>query len=130
MLGRCEASAPVLVVDDDRAVAGLLALFLQRLGLVVTVAHSHDEAAERLADGGWSLLVTDLQLTDAHGREGYALLAQSRRESPHTRTILVSGSADPTVAHEAREHGADLFLPKPISFAELSSSVRSLLDLV
>lgn len=119
--------ACALVVDDDRAVADLLAAFLQRLGLTVTVANTREEGSARLSGGGWSLLVTDLQLGGGGGAEGLDLLAQARRDCPGTRTILVSGSASPELATTAHHHGADLFLTKPVSFADFSNGVRSLL---
>jgi CheY-like chemotaxis protein len=136
MLGSSETGAPggaraepaALVVDDDKAVAALLAAFLERMGLAVTVAHSHGEGERRLADGPWALFVTDLQLGGGAGSEGLDLVGLARRSWPAARTILISGSAGPEMVNEARAHGADLFLAKPISYAQLSTSVRSLLD--
>src|SRR5262249_54951083 len=108
----------------------LLSAFLERMGLQVTVAHTQAEAEQRLGAGDWTLVVTDLQLGDGRGSEGLELLGETRRQCPGARSILISGSAGPELAVQARHHGADLFLTKPISFADFSSSVRSLLALV
>lgn len=118
-----------LVVDDDRAVAALLAAFLVHLEFTVTVAYTLAEASERVTAGGWDLVVSDLQLSGGTGSEGLELLAQTRRECPGARTILISGTMDPDSAAVARHPSADLFLPKPISFASFSANVRSLLSL-
>jgi DNA-binding response OmpR family regulator len=124
---RPTTKASALVVDDDRAVASLLATFLGQMGMAVTVAHTQAEGEARLDDGGWALLVTDLQLGGGAGSEGLDLLARARSTCPEARTILVSGSIDPNTAQVALHHGADLFLPKPISFADFSANVRTLL---
>ena len=126
MLGPSESRGSALVVDDDRAVAAVLAAFLQRLGLTVTVAHSQQEGEARLRDQPWTLLVTDLQL-GAEGLEGFALIDLARSRHPEVRAILVSGAGSPDLAGQARQRGADLFLAKPISFAALSAGVESLL---
>ena len=123
-----DSPAPALVVDDDHAVASLLCSFLERLGLGVTVAHGAAEAKEQLArDEPWALMVTDLELGGYAGGEGLALLSECRRRWPQCRSILVSGSAGPEIAEEARARGADLFLSKPFSMGDLAAAVRSLL---
>ena len=121
------AGRSALVVDDDRAVGDLLATFLRRLGFEVTVATTRDEAATHISGGGWSLLVTDLQIGGGGGAEGLELLAQARRDCPAAKTLLVSGSASTEIASTARDFGADIFLTKPVSFADFSQAVRSLL---
>ena len=114
-----------LVVDDDRAVAGVLGAFLERLGMVVTVANGHEEGERQLAEGrGWSLVVTDLQLTGGNRSEGLSLLREARRRYPQARIILVSGSQGRNLQAIAEEHGADQFLAKPVSFATLRACVE------
>jgi CheY-like chemotaxis protein len=127
MPGSTSAAECALVVDDDRAVATVLGAFLERLGLDVTVVHGRDEAERLLADGGWALFVTDLQLGEGNRAEGLDLLGAARRLCPDARTILVSGSAGPEIDRIARRRGADLFIAKPVSYATLAHGVAALL---
>ena len=115
------------MVDDDRAIANLLGAFLERLGLAVTVAYDPAEGRLRLGDGGWSLVITDLQLGAGADSEGLELIGEARSRCPQARVILISGTAGPEIETDARRRGADLFLPKPVSFATLERSLGALL---
>ncbi|HEV8631508.1 MAG TPA: response regulator [Thermoanaerobaculia bacterium] len=125
MPGATDTMRGVLVVDDDHAVCRLFQLFLQRLDLAATVAHDRAAAERLLAARPWRLLITDLQLEGAS--EGLELAALAVSLSPRVPTILVSGYGGPDVADAASRCGADLYLPKPVSFADFSAAVRSLL---
>jgi len=121
-------SAPALIVDDDPAVARLLAAFLDRIGLAVTVVHDRVAAEAQLASSTlFRLLVTDLELHGQAPGEGLALLSRCGELQPGCKRILVSGSVGPEVAELVRTHGGDLFMSKPLTFAQLSDAVRALL---
>ena len=128
MRGATDTPSGVLVVDDDHAVCRLFTLFLERLDLAATVVHERAEAERLLAERPWRLLITDLQLEGAS--EGLELVALAATFSPPVPTILVSGYGGPEIADAARRRGAALYLSKPVSFADFSAAVRSLLSAV
>lgn len=113
-----------LVVDDEPAVARLLATFLQRLGFVVTVSHGAEEAESLLRTGCWDLLVTDLHMSGNGQPDGLRLLSLSRDLSPTPRTLLVSGSLCADLS--AIDAGADRFLAKPIRLGDLAVELGEL----
>ena len=118
------AGLRVLVVDDDRAVSGVLCAFLDRLGVTPAAANDGDTAWRLLAEQPWHLLVTDLQLGPG-SPDGLQLIAHARESCPGIRTILVSGSAARDFLLPASSV-ADRFLPKPVSFAAFSAAIRAL----
>src|SRR5581483_4567138 len=113
-------SAPALVVDDDPAVARLLAAFLDRIGLAVTVVHDRAAAEAQLLSSKFRLLVTDLELNGHARGEGLTVLQRCHELQPACKRILVSGSVGPEVVELVRTHGGDLFLSKPLTFAQLA----------
>lgn len=100
----------VLVVDDERSIAGALAIILGESGYEVMTAHSVFEAKKILADRNFDLVITDYLLADATGID---LIAHVKRETPDTEIILMTayGSLDITI--EAIKRGAYYYLEKP-----------------
>jgi DNA-binding response OmpR family regulator len=116
-----------LVVDDEPAMAAMLAVYLRRQGMAVDVACSFADALQRLEQQPFDLLITDLQLGRRGLGEGFELARHARGLRPRLLIILVSGTAPPDIESLARQHGIDLFLPKPIDLAKLRDLVRELL---
>ena len=114
----------VLVVDDDPGLRTVLRDALSRDGHEVTTAADGAQALRRLAEDPVDLVLTDLSMP---GMDGAALV----------REIRAGGSAVPvlvlTVRQEEREKvalldaGADDYVVKPFSVAELLARVRALL---
>lgn len=113
-----------LVVDDEPAVAGVVAAFLRRLGFAVTVCHRAQDGERFLRSTPFDLLVTDLNISDREENEGLRLLRVAREVQPTCRTLLVSGSV--SADHLSSLTGADRFLPKPLAFATLAAEVQEL----
>ncbi len=116
----------VLLVEDEDALRALELAILRASGYTVLEA-ANGAAGLSLAQshtGPIDVLVVDLVLPDANGRELAARLAESH---PSTRVILMSGYNDEEVPGE---NGVVpyLFLQKPFSPASLASAVRRVLD--
>jgi putative two-component system response regulator len=118
----------LLIVDDDEGVRGLLARLLRVTGHSVAEAGSAEEAAEKLERSTPDLILLDLQLP---GKSGQEFLLEIRADARFrlTPVVMITGAA--THAHKVKaiEAGATDFLAKPFSHVELTTRVRSLLQL-
>lgn len=114
---------PILVVDDDAKIVTLLRTYLEREGFSVVPAHDGRAALKAIRDHDPALIVLDLMLPELDG------LAVQRQVRETSDTPILMLSARSTVADRIRgiEEGADDYLPKPFSPAELVVRVKALL---
>ena len=115
---------PVLVVDDDVAVRGLIVFALRDAGLEVIEVDSAEEALETIEKHSVSVIVSDVGLPGMTGME----LVSALRKRPETATlpvILMTGSGDNFSLVAGLEAGADDFLVKPVQTTELVARVRA-----
>jgi putative two-component system response regulator len=123
------AAKRVLVVDDERAIAAAVVRRLERSGAVCEQSHTGPEARERLVEGGFDLLVTDIAVP---GRSGLDLLEDARGLAEPPAVIVMAGDSDGQSAGGALEHGADGWVRKPVDVdvlaheAALAVELRSL----
>lgn len=108
-----------LVVDDDAAIAGMLAELLAENGFAADSATGGRAALVKMRAEPPDLLVLDLRMPEMDGR---ALLAEARRSGFSPRVVLLS--ADREVARAAAEMGADAFVEKPFAPDGLLAAVR------
>ena len=102
----------ILVVDDDRTVAGALEVILADHGYVVETAATVNEANARLRARHFNLVLTDLRLPDASGID---LLSQIKSEEPETEVILMTAHGSLDVTIEAIKKGAFYYIEKPFN---------------
>jgi DNA-binding response OmpR family regulator len=119
-------SAPILVVDDDAKIVRLVRTYLERDGFMVVTASDGPAALEAIETQMPALVVLDLMLPELDGR---AVIRAVRRDEVAGRTpILVLSARSSTIDRIAGlEDGADDYLPKPFSPAELVLRVKSIL---
>lgn len=114
----------LLVTEDDAQVrAGVLSM-LAHGGHQATAAVHGPEALERLADGDFDLLVTDVMLP--RGMNGVALACEARRMFPRLGIVLMSGyhGFDPALLDSA---GPAAMLRKPFTRADLERAMATAL---
>jgi putative nucleotidyltransferase with HDIG domain len=116
----------VLVVDDNREMLDFVARQLSG-EFRVRVAEHADEALRMAAVEPPALVVSDVMMP---GRSGTDLLRDLRRDARlrHVPVILVTAKADLNSKIENLREGADDYLAKPFSIAELRARIRSLLE--
>lgn len=105
----------VLHVDDDRALADLVATYLERerTDLEVTSVYNADEALEALEDTGrFECIVTDY---DMPGMNGVELLEAIRADDPDIPIILFTGKGSEEVASKAVSAGVTEYMQKESS---------------
>ncbi len=117
------AVARVLVVEDDRTTAELVALYLRHAGFRVDVEHAGDRALMRLHDTRYDLLVLDVMLPGATGLE----ICQHVRQHEGTGVILLTARTDEVDRIHGLDLGADDYVAKPFSPRELVARVRAVL---
>ena len=120
---RIDATAPILVVDDDPKIVSLVSTYLAREGFRVVVAGDGRAALEAFKQARPCLLVLDLMLPELDG------LALMRIVREYSEVPIVMLSARGSVADRVFgiDEGADDYLAKPFSPAELVVRVKAVL---
>ncbi len=114
----------VLVVEDEQRLAALIAEGLRDQGMAVDVSHDGDDALEKVElNAGYDVLVLDRDLPGRSGDEVCAELA-GRPAAPMILMLTALSGTDDRV--DGLSLGADDYLGKPFSFAELTLRIRSL----
>jgi len=125
-------AAPVaprlLVVDDEPAILASTCRYLRSLGYEVDGAREREEAEALLVTGDYGLLIVDMRMTPAHGREGLELLRELQERHPAARAIVVTAHGSIELEAEARRRGASVFLQKPVSLAVIANAAAALLE--
>ncbi len=117
------AETPVLVVEDDPDLRRLLRAGLVREGFEVSTAATGREAVEKGEGGSPALLVVDIGLPDADGRD----VCQALRSRGITAPVLFLTARDAlTDRLSGFSAGGDDYLVKPFAFAELVARLRAL----
>lgn len=117
---------PILVVDDDAKIVRLVRTYLERDGFSVVTAADGPAALAAIEEHSPALVVLDLMLPELDGR---AVIRAVRRDDEARATpILVLSARGTTIDRIAGlEDGADDYLPKPFSPAELVVRVKTIL---
>jgi len=127
-MGRKRDERPtVLVVDDHVQNIELIGALMQAEGYRVLTARDGLEALKQVAQAPPDLILLDIMMP---GLDGYAVCQQLKAD-PATKLIplvLLTALGDERHKLQGLEAGADDFLGKPLSQAELRARVRSLLE--
>ncbi len=114
----------VLVVEDDEELRGLLGRGLREAGFAVEAVATGAGALARVTDREPDVLVVDIGLPDADGRD----LCQALRARGVQAPVLFLTARDALVDRIGGfDAGGDDYLPKPFAFAELVVRLRALL---
>lgn len=117
---------PILVVDDDAKIVRLVRTYLERDGFAVVTAADGPAALAAIEEHQPALVVLDLMLPELDGRA--VIRAVRRDEEAGATPILVLSARGTTLDRIAGlEDGADDYLPKPFSPAELVVRVKAIL---
>ena len=117
----------VLVADDDEDILLLVTTRLRRDGFDVISASSGDRALALARERKPAIAVLDIGMP---GLDGLEVLEQIRadEELSGTLVLLLTAKAQESDVRRGYEAGADAYVRKPFSPAELSKRVRELLD--
>ncbi|MBP2330438.1 DNA-binding response OmpR family regulator [Kibdelosporangium banguiense] len=113
----------VLVVEDARALADVLAEGLRDQGMAVDVAHDGLAAATKLDVNSYDVVVLDRDLPAIHG-DMLCQMITERDDRAMVLMLTAAGSPDDRVS--GLTLGADDYLAKPFHFPELILRIRAL----
>jgi two-component system KDP operon response regulator KdpE len=113
----------ILAVDDEAHILDLLRVGFKQHGMELLEAHTGEQALARVRGEAPDLVLLDLGLPD---RDGFDVLSEIRRESKVPVIVLtVRGAEEEKV--RGLELGADDYVTKPFSPAELAARVKAVL---
>jgi len=118
---KASAVRRVLVVDDDPSILAMTEDLLTDAGFAVGLSDSAKSAVERLREGEWDVVLSDLQMPGADGLE---LLATVRELAPDTPVIIMTAFGTIQAAVDAMRAGALDFVTKPFRSGELILSLE------
>ena len=110
----------ILIVEDERSISGFIKTVLVNNGYEVVLAHSGTEAFSMVSSHCPDLVVLDLGLPDIDGMD----IIEAIREWTQLPIIVVSARTLEKDKVEALDKGADDYITKPFSAAELLARVR------
>jgi DNA-binding response OmpR family regulator len=114
----------ILLIEDDRKAARLLARGLQEEGFVVDVVHTAEEGDEEAFVVAYDLIVLDWMLP---GKDGLTLCRDLRQRGCKTPVLMLT-ARDALLDHViGLEAGADDYVMKPVDPMVLLARVRALL---
>lgn len=118
-------AAKILIADDEPGVLLTTRAILQLEGYDVESAGNGQEAVEAIRQRHYDLVLTDLKMP---GVDGLDVLAEVRKRSPLTVTVMMTGYGSVASALEAVQLGAYEYLLKPIEVEDLKQAVRRSLE--
>jgi len=112
----------ILVIEDDKDIAELVALHLRDEGYGVDVVHNGSEGFTRAQKDGYDLIVLDLMLP---GTDGLSICRQLRGENNMVPILMLTAKSSELDRVLGLEMGADDYLTKPFSIRELVARVKA-----
>ena len=114
----------ILVVDDERAFADILATGLTAEGFAVDTAYDGRSGYLLAATGAYAAIVLDLMMPQMNG---FAVCARLRAEGIATPVIVLTAKQGEYDEVEALQSGADDYLRKPFRYPVLVARLQALL---
>ena len=111
----------ILVIDDDKIILDSLCEFLSLEGFETRGAETLKSAISELGKDSYSLVITDVNLSDG---SGFELLEKVKTEYPQTVVLVITGYGTIESAVQAIKRGAYDYLTKPIIDDELRLAVE------
>lgn len=113
----------VLVVEDDREVAGYLSKGLKESGFVVDVVGDGKDGLQMATTESYDALVVDRMLP---GMDGLSLIRMLRAGDNHVPVLVLSALGEVDDRVQGLKAGGDDYLTKPFSFSELLARLEAL----
>jgi DNA-binding response OmpR family regulator len=113
----------VLFVEDERGIAEPFSKALSREGFEPVVARTAARALELAEDGDWAIVLLDLSLPDGDGRD----VCRAIRRASSVPILMLTARGTEADRIVGLELGADDYVVKPFSGAEVIARIRAIL---
>lgn len=114
----------VLIVEDDKDIANLVALHLKDLGCQCDLVHDGEKGLEYALKKDYDLIILDLMLPNLDGVE---ICKEVRTEKKYTPIMMLTSKSEELDRVLGLELGADDYITKPFSVRELLARVKAIL---
>ena len=114
----------ILIVDDERELCEQIAQTLSKQQYTVDVAGDGVMALEKIWADPFDLIVLDIMLPQ---KDGFTVLQELRAEGVTTPVLMLTAKGEVANRVKGLDLGADDYLHKPFSMAELLARIRALL---
>ena len=113
----------ILIVEDDVRLAAAVAKILEENNYVVDVVHDGQSGLDWALSGMYDVIILDVMLPKM---DGFEVAKQLRRKSIDTPLLMLTARAQIPDKIEGLDSGADDYMTKPFSPAELLAHLRAL----
>lgn len=114
----------ILIVEDDEALASAIQQHLEHAGMLTQVYYRTAHAKRFLQNNFANLILLDVTLPD---QDGFSFLEEMRRNEIVVPTIFLTGNDSEVSKVKGLEIGADDYVTKPFSAAELVARIHAVL---
>ena len=114
----------ILIVDDEADIREQIGSMLVNQKYIITTAEDGEEALNKVFDEPFDLIILDIMLP---GKDGLTVLQELRQAGITTPVLMLTARGEVEDKIKGLDHGADDYLSKPFSGAELLARVRALL---
>ncbi len=114
----------VLIVEDEKSLSHELEIYLTKQNFHCDVAFSGKIAAEKIHVNSYDFILLDLGLPDMDGME---VLKDARKSNVEAAFIVLTARSEVEDKIKGLDHGADDYIAKPFSLAELHSRMQAIL---
>ncbi|WP_321495736.1 response regulator transcription factor [uncultured Desulfobacter sp.] len=114
----------ILIVDDDTGLLDQLQTALKRKNYGVDIAENGEQALDKIFDVSYDLVLLDIMLPRM---DGLSVLKEVRKAGMDMPIFMLTARSDVQDKVRGLDHGADDYLAKPFSMAELMARIRAML---
>ena len=110
----------ILVVDDEEFVRETLADMLEAMGHTVLIAESGQQAIQKLGEGEFDLVFSDLAMPEM---DGWETAREIRKRWPEMNIVLVTGYGPGTTPPAGEAQLVNAIIGKPFDFVQVSNTI-------
>jgi len=119
-----EGDMRILLVEDDRKIAGFIAKGLREVNYAVDIFHNGEDGAYWAVENDYDLMILDVMLPD---KNGFEICREVRAANKITPIMMLTAKDAVEDKIKGLQYGADDYMSKPFSFAELLARIQALL---
>jgi len=113
----------VLIIEDEKALARELEIFLSNSNYICEVCYDGSSASEKVGVNLYDFILIDLGLPDYDGLD---LLKEAKKSNPDAAYVILTARAEINDRIKGLDMGADDYLAKPFSLLELQSRMQAI----